>query len=273
MLPTKNYYPLFPGLPVLYKGNIVKAIKEKKPNTTWEIEIGANKITVGIEKLDRFIEHPVIVLGIQNLITRSIKDLRKIIMEKKFELPHIHDISSQFDGYVSQERVWKIMSDMSRLVNDGRMILYAQRTERNKETLCYMMGLEFQHFTSPVKKTATFIAPGYIAWYKDNVTSGYSSEDVNVTLRKLKSITLDDKIRDNCSICQEFVEKSTEIPCGHPFHKDCLIKWFKESKKKECPTCRYDWKNISFDNNNFYNTLDYTQIYADDVWIFAEQEY
>ena len=152
------------------------------------------------------------------------------------------------------------------------MILYAQRTKENKEIICYMTGLEFQHFTSPVKKTSSFVAPGYIAWYKDNVTTGHSTEDINVTIRKLKSITLDDGNRDKCNICQEYVEKNTEIPCGHPFHKNCLIKWFKLSKKQECPTCRYNWKTISYDNDNFYNLIDHDKIEADDVWIFGEFE-
>ena len=43
-------------------------------------------------------------------------------------------------------------------------------------------------------------------------------------------------IRDNtCSICLES-GGSKLLPCGHRFHKTCIIKWMKVSKT--CPLCR-----------------------------------
>jgi hypothetical protein len=40
----------------------------------------------------------------------------------------------------------------------------------------------------------------------------------------------------DCSICQEKVEKGIKLFCGHSFHSPCIKKWLQI--KNSCPSCR-----------------------------------
>ena len=69
-----------------------------------------------------------------------------------------------------------------------------------------------------------------------------------------------------CPICQKtIVSGHIKTPCGHDFHKQCLIQWCKVQEKKEtisCPICRKNIKPtclkiIPFDSTNIFN---YTNI-------------
>lgn len=69
-----------------------------------------------------------------------------------------------------------------------------------------------------------------------------------------------------CPICQKtIVSGHIKTPCGHDFHKHCLIQWCKVQEKKEtigCPICRENIKPtclkiIPFDSTNIFN---YTNI-------------
>ena len=69
-----------------------------------------------------------------------------------------------------------------------------------------------------------------------------------------------------CPICQKtIVSGHIKTPCGHDFHKQCLIQWCKVQEKKEtigCPICRKNIKStclkiIPFDSTNIFN---YTNI-------------
>lgn len=55
-------------------------------------------------------------------------------------------------------------------------------------------------------------------------------------------------LKQKCSICWENVpstnsSKHKRLNCGHAFHFDCILQWFKTSD--ECPVCR---KNCSKDS-------------------------
>ncbi|KAG8380395.1 hypothetical protein BUALT_Bualt06G0010900 [Buddleja alternifolia] len=49
--------------------------------------------------------------------------------------------------------------------------------------------------------------------------------------------------QSSCSICKEDFETAdifvtiNEVPCGHCFHKDCIVEWLHRSNT--CPLCRY----------------------------------
>lgn len=52
-----------------------------------------------------------------------------------------------------------------------------------------------------------------------------------------------------CAICQENIQSSCHtLECGHKYHVDCIISWFR-SGKKACPICRNE--GCSIENVNF----------------------
>lgn len=52
---------------------------------------------------------------------------------------------------------------------------------------------------------------------------------------------------DECPVCLDNLDcydgvqkgKCVVTPCGHPFHKECLLFWL-DGGKKACPICRYE---------------------------------
>lgn len=70
-------------------------------------------------------------------------------------------------------------------------------------------------------------------------------EDVKVTteeadIMKLKTIILEDKHDDDCTICMGSMIKDevvTELECLHTFHKECIVPYLKDYNYK-CPLCR-----------------------------------
>ena len=50
-------------------------------------------------------------------------------------------------------------------------------------------------------------------------------------------------LSDRCTVCQEnykIGDKITNLPCGHCFHKDCLVPWLRQ--RNTCPLCRFKLK-------------------------------
>ncbi|XP_077386191.1 E3 ubiquitin-protein ligase TRAIP [Festucalex cinctus] len=48
-------------------------------------------------------------------------------------------------------------------------------------------------------------------------------------------------IRACCTICCDLFDHSKDVAaihCGHTFHSDCLLQWFKTAPTKSCPQCR-----------------------------------
>ncbi|XP_077429884.1 E3 ubiquitin-protein ligase TRAIP [Vanacampus margaritifer] len=48
-------------------------------------------------------------------------------------------------------------------------------------------------------------------------------------------------IRACCTICCDLFDHSKDVAaihCGHTFHSDCLLQWFKTAPTKSCPKCR-----------------------------------
>jgi len=55
--------------------------------------------------------------------------------------------------------------------------------------------------------------------------------------------------KTECSVCKdqfEFHEKALRLPCGHLYHRDCILPWLKDHNT--CPTCRYE---LPTDNQDY----------------------
>jgi len=69
--------------------------------------------------------------------------------------------------------------------------------------------------------------------------------------RTLIARVKDSKATDNnCSICLEPMNNNvaTALPCGHRFHKDCIVNWLVRSQGK-CPNCKQRITNIPYISN------------------------
>ncbi|NXP24945.1 TRAIP ligase, partial [Scytalopus superciliaris] len=48
-------------------------------------------------------------------------------------------------------------------------------------------------------------------------------------------------IRAHCTICSDFFDNERDVaavPCGHTFHRACLVQWFDTAPSRTCPQCR-----------------------------------
>ena len=75
-----------------------------------------------------------------------------------------------------------------------------------------------------------------------------------------------ESLKNNCPVCLETIRSNhIKTECGHNFHKECLIKWCENQKKKtiiRCPMCRGNIqktcdKIIPFDSTDIFK---YTNI-------------
>ena len=60
------------------------------------------------------------------------------------------------------------------------------------------------------------------------------------------------KADDSCPVCQDDFKEGEEeavvkMPCGHAFHKECLLPWLESNNT--CPTCRHEIPSVHSDPN------------------------
>jgi hypothetical protein len=79
------------------------------------------------------------------------------------------------------------------------------------------------------------------------IQSRVRGKQTRKVMKRVKSNMLTD---NNCSICLEPLTENvaTALPCGHRFHKDCIVNWLVRSQGK-CPNCKQRITNIPYISN------------------------
>jgi hypothetical protein len=67
------------------------------------------------------------------------------------------------------------------------------------------------------------------------------------TRKVIKRVRTNMLTNNDCSICLEPLTQNvaTALPCGHRFHKDCIVNWLSRSEGK-CPNCKQRITNIPY---------------------------
>jgi len=67
------------------------------------------------------------------------------------------------------------------------------------------------------------------------------------TRKVMKRVRTNMLTNNDCSICLEPLSQNaaTALPCGHRFHKDCIVNWLSRSQGK-CPNCKQRITNIPY---------------------------
>lgn len=76
------------------------------------------------------------------------------------------------------------------------------------------------------------------------IQTRYRGFKTRKVMKRVKTNMLTD---NNCSICLEPLTENavTALPCGHRFHKDCIVNWLSRSQGK-CSLCRKYVTNIPY---------------------------
>mmetsp|Transcript_27469 Transcript_27469/g.40689 ORF Transcript_27469/g.40689 Transcript_27469/m.40689 type:complete len:119 (-) Transcript_27469:122-478(-) len=85
-----------------------------------------------------------------------------------------------------------------------------------------------------------------VVWNNKNFEKDHSTQKDNLESTHLlqKSVDQDNLVRDSCAICWcpyrhgEIACTSSNNMCQHVFHTDCIMPWFVERKRHDCPLCR-----------------------------------
>jgi hypothetical protein len=88
---------------------------------------------------------------------------------------------------------------------------------------------------------------------RKQVTKLRASRKIQTNYRGFKTRKVMKRVRTNmltnndCSICLEPLTQNvaTALPCGHRFHKDCIVNWLSRSQGK-CPNCKQRITNIPY---------------------------
>ena len=88
---------------------------------------------------------------------------------------------------------------------------------------------------------------------RKQVTKLKASRKIQTNYRGFKTRKVIKRVRtnmltdNNCSICLEPLTENVAIalPCGHRFHKDCIVNWLSRSEGK-CPNCKQRITNIPY---------------------------
>ncbi|NWH81399.1 TRAIP ligase, partial [Piaya cayana] len=73
-------------------------------------------------------------------------------------------------------------------------------------------------------------------------------------------------LRARCIICSDFFDHERDVaavPCGHTFHRQCLIQWFDSAPSRTCPQCRIQVSKRHVINKLFFDVAPEEQTAVD----------
>jgi len=85
-----------------------------------------------------------------------------------------------------------------------------------------------------------------------------TNSNKNVERKRTKSGIQSSDIENEfaCPVCLRLVIQPTTLNCGHTSCRACLAQWYFNSKKKECPLCRLEYKGHPMINTQLKNLIE-----------------
>mmetsp|Transcript_33675 Transcript_33675/g.55615 ORF Transcript_33675/g.55615 Transcript_33675/m.55615 type:complete len:262 (-) Transcript_33675:60-845(-) len=173
-------------------------------------------------------------------------ELTAALAEEKYHL-----IDRTVDVPVSSQDFGKVMKFLHSTTTNpdvcaGRAIVFALRTVENSDGFNTLFVLsKFSHqFLAGSDEPIHFVAPGWLAWCRDDYFFAAPDYDLKLSTRVLLSFA---RGVSDCCICLEPVYDEagkcvTGLSCGHVIHTDCLQHCWQQAlragKESVCPLCR-----------------------------------
>lgn len=113
-----------------------------------------------------------------------------------------------------------------------------------------------------VDNTNIDCSPSYIMSSQQNNSMNFIDLAISIAKNGLRvlnhNMQLDNQniINNQCVICLEVINEQDQtsiLDCLHFFHSKCIAEYKKVSSL--CPSCRHEYKNITFNDSLFYNAM------------------
>lgn len=166
------------------------------------------------------------------LIPKKLDPIFKINLSLGIEKFEEKPLNLSSSTYLQKQKLWSENSDFTReSVNFENQII----SNENSETV----GWNRRSENEEIERNLNFSEDDDSEIFDRNE---FLSNQCVLSRKEIEGIkVLSGLIKGDCSICQEEfkgVMAVNKLPCGHLFHKECLVPWFKDSS--HCPNCRFD---------------------------------
>lgn len=148
--------------------------------------------------------------------------------------------NSKREKFVNQRVVLKVRLGIHTILS-----AFGLRVLRNQKPTHFSKALIFLSVFILFQIKFFFKSKQVVLWNK-NCEKEHSIKKDKIDSRYLlqKSVDQDNLVRDSCAICWcpyrdgDVACMSSNKMCQHVFHTDCIMPWFVERKRHDCPLCR-----------------------------------
>ena len=95
-------------------------------------------------------------------------------------------------------------------------------------------------FNEPIEDFIPSRTEGYNRFVDQiNLIFENALSNINFEENNISEVNNEDE-NEICKICFEKINMNTTkilLPCGHSYHKECIVEWFREGRN-ECPECK-----------------------------------